>query len=75
VRRILDSGLRVQRYPFAIQGERVMIDDGPLNGISGVLGRDANEQVFIFSIHLIHESIALNADALRLVSLRRSVNF
>ena len=75
VRRILESGLRVQRWPFETQGETVMIAAGPLDGISGVLGIDANEQVFIFSIHLIHESIALNADALRLVSLRRSVNF
>src|SRR5215467_8445741 len=33
MRRILDSGLRVQRWPFGIQGERVMIDDGPLNRI------------------------------------------
>jgi transcription antitermination factor NusG len=75
LRQIVDCGVRVRRWPFRAQGERVIIDEGPLSGISGILERDGNEQLFIFSIHLIREAVALNARSLRLISFRAKTTF
>jgi hypothetical protein len=76
LRCILDSGLRVRRWPLPLLagGESVIVDDGPLRGISGVLRKHENEWLFIFSIQLIQESVALSPDSLRLISLRRTVS-
>jgi Transcription termination factor nusG len=67
LRRILAAGLPFQKSPFTSHGQLVMIDDGPLNGVTGVLRQSANALFFVFSIELIRQSIALSVNANNLV--------
>src|SRR4029077_3795044 len=63
LRRILAAGLPVQQWPFTSQGQVVMIDDGPLSGLTGILKQSADDLFFVFSIELIRQSIVFSVNA------------
>ena len=64
VRRILAAGVQIQLWPFTTRGRVVMIDQGPLSGLVGNLENKGNDRFVVFSIQLVHQSIALRADRL-----------
>jgi transcription antitermination factor NusG len=59
LRRILASGLEVQRRPFVSQGRIAMIEEGPLSGVTGILEEGADKRMFVVSIQLIRQSIGV----------------
>ena len=62
LRRILTAGIEVEPVRFTSHGNVLTIGDGPLSGITGIQQRIADKQLFVFSVHLIQRSIALNLD-------------
>ena len=70
LRRILASGLDVQAWPFTLQGGTVMVEDGPLSGVTGILKQRADKRFLVRSIQLIRRSIAVKIDRLSRTSFR-----
>jgi hypothetical protein len=73
LRRILAAGLPVERWPFTSRGSVVMVEDGPLRGVSGILKKRADKRVFVFSIQLIRQSMAIRVYSLPQNSFRGGV--
>jgi len=70
LRRILASGLDVQAWPFTLQGGTVMVEDGPLSGVTGILEERTDKRFLVLSIQLIRRPIAVKIDRLSRTSFR-----
>src|SRR5437899_783243 len=70
LRRILASGLDVQAWPFTLQEGTVMVEDGPLSGVTGILKQRADKRFLVRSMRLIRRSIAVKIDRLSRTSFR-----
>lgn len=68
IRRIAAARLPVQSWPFTSQGTEVTIEDGPLEGMTGILEGRADKRLLIVSIELIRRSIAVKIDRLFAIS-------
>jgi transcription antitermination factor NusG len=75
LRRILAAGLRVQPCPFIQQGRIVMVEDGPLSGVTGILEERAGKRVLALSIPLIRRSIFIKIDDAHPISFRSGAVF
>jgi transcription antitermination factor NusG len=62
VRRLSDSGLRLEPWPFLKTGQRVRIERGPLAGLEGVLVRVKAPWRLIVSVDLLERSVAAEVD-------------
>ena len=62
VKRILDSRLLVEPWPFLKVGERVSIERGPLRGLEGIVIEFKGTCRLIASITLLQRSIAAEID-------------
>jgi transcription antitermination factor NusG len=61
VRAIVDSGLTAQPWPFLKSGDRVMLAEGPLRGVEGILvSADTNR--LVVNVTLLQRSIAVQID-------------
>jgi len=72
VRRIASSGLACSPSPYLSIGQRVRIVDGPLAGITGIVGRIRNHQRLIVSVELLRRAVAVEFDAEAVVPLEQS---
>jgi hypothetical protein len=68
LRHLLAAGLGIKPSPFLSQGRTAMIEEGPLSGVTGIL--EENKRMFVVSIQLIRQSIAVAFDALPRMSFR-----
>jgi len=75
LRRILAAGLRVQPCPFIQQGKIVMVEDGPLSGVTGILEERAGKRLLALSIPLIRRSIFIKIDDVHPISFRSGAAF
>ena len=75
LRRILAAGLRVQPCPFIQQGRIVMVEDGPLSGVTGILEERADKRLLALSIPLIRRSIFIKIDDVHPISFRSGAAF
>jgi len=75
LRRILAAGLRVQPCPFIQQGRIVMVEDGPLSGVTGILEERAGKRFLALSIPLIRRSIFIKIDDVHPISFRSGAAF
>ncbi len=62
VRRMVNSGLRIQGWPYLQAGQRVRIHCGPLHGLEGVLLEVKNETRLVVSVTLLQRSVAAEID-------------
>ena len=62
LRRIVEAGCPVQSWPYTSQGATMIIKKGPLRGVTGILETTSGTPRFIFSIHMLHRSLALKID-------------
>jgi hypothetical protein len=70
LRRILAAGVSLQPCPFVLQGRIVLVEDGPLSGVVGIVRETADERLLVVSIQLIRRSIAVNIGGLSRISFR-----
>ncbi len=70
LRRVLSAGLRLQPWPFTSQGRIVMVEDGPLIGVTGILWETADKRFLVLSIQFIRRSIAVGIDRHSRISFR-----
>lgn len=62
IQRMVDSGLRVQPWPFLQVGQRVCVHAGPLVGLEGLVLSLRKDCRLIISIHLLQRSVAAEID-------------
>ena len=62
VRRILASGRPLLPWQYMRAGQRVRIDTGALEGVSGTLVRERDEFRVVVSIELLQRSVAVEID-------------
>ena len=75
LQRILAAGLGVQAWPFVLQGRTVMVEDGPLSGVTGILEQRADKRLLVLPIELIRRSIAVKIEPLSRISFRSGAAF
>lgn len=63
VRRIIESRLRVEPYPFLKSGDRVRVKYGPIAGVEGILLRQKNLARLVLSVEILGKSAAVEVDA------------
>lgn len=64
LRRVLQSGVEVQREPAMHVGKRVRVCYGPLRGLEGVLVQVKNRNRLVISVSLLQRSVAVEVDDL-----------
>ena len=63
IRRVLDSGVATQPWPYLKVGETVRIENGPLEGLTGIVTRIKNSYRLVVSVSLLMRSVAVELDS------------
>ncbi len=71
VRRIVDSGLLVIPHPYIQIGQAVLIEQGPLSGVEGILVEEKGKTRLVVSVNLLKRSVSAEVDrhAIRPISV------
>lgn len=59
IRKLVESGLTYDPYPYVKEGMRVMIMRGPLKGVEGIVISKRKKHLLVLSVDLIQQSAAL----------------
>jgi transcription antitermination factor NusG len=62
LRRSLTGGMRAEPHPYLTAGRRVMVTNGPMAGLQGVLRRRKNNARLVVSLELIQRAMAVEID-------------
>jgi transcription antitermination factor NusG len=62
IQRMLESGLLVKPWPFLEVGQTVLIEQGPLAGMEGILAEEKGQWRLVVSVHLLRRSVAAEVD-------------
>jgi len=62
VRRMVESGLPVSPYPYLQVGQAVLIEQGPLAGVEGILVAEKGKTRLVVSVNLLQRSVAAQVD-------------
>lgn len=63
IRRVVNSGVRVEAHPFLKCGNRVRVKCGPLTGIEGILIRKKNISRLVLSVEILGTAAAIEVSA------------
>jgi transcription antitermination factor NusG len=72
VRRMVESSVRVEPYPYLKCGDCVRIRSGALQGLEGILVREKNLSRLIVSLEMLGRSVAVEVDISCLERIGRS---
>jgi len=62
IRRVVQSDIKYDPYPYLKEGMRVTVVRGPLRGVEGVLVGKRKKHLLVLSVDLIQQSTALQVD-------------
>jgi transcription antitermination factor NusG len=65
IRRVVESGMRVEAHPFLKCGDLVRVKRGPLEGIHGILVRKKNLCRLVLSVEMLGKSVVMEIDAIQ----------
>src|SRR5579864_9594822 len=63
IRRVMESGLRLEPHPFLNCGVSVRVKAGPLVGLRGILVRKKTVHRLVLSVEMLGKSAAVEVDA------------
>ena len=63
IRRVLESGVAAQPWPYLKVGESVRIETGPLEGLLGIVTRIKNSYRLVVSVSLLMRSVSVELDS------------
>jgi len=63
IRRVVESGARVESHPYLKCGNRVRVKSGPLTGIEGILVRKKNISHLVLSVEILGTAAAIEIAA------------
>ena len=61
-KRLIETGLRYEPFPYSIVGREVEVIRGPLEGAIGRISRTKGAYRLILSVHLIRRSVSVEVD-------------
>ena len=62
IQRMVESGLLVKPWPFLEVGQTVLIEQGPLAGMEGILAQEKAQWRLVVSVNLLRRSVAAEVD-------------
>jgi transcription antitermination factor NusG len=62
LQKVVASNLYAQPWPFLKQGQLVAIEEGPLNGLCGILTEVQEKKKLVVSVTLLQRSVAVEVD-------------
>jgi transcription antitermination factor NusG len=62
VERTISSGLTARPWPFLKVGQRVLVEDGPLTGVQGLLLAEKGIKRLILSVEMLARSVSVELD-------------
>src|SRR5882724_7758593 len=62
IKTIVNSGLRIEPWPYLQPGERVCIHDGCLEGLRGTVVREKDQWRVVVSVEVLQRSVAVEVD-------------
>jgi transcription antitermination factor NusG len=62
IRRLLESNLRYDPYPYFAEGKEVIVVNGPLQGVKGKILEVRGNYRLVLSVDLIQRSVSLEID-------------
>ena len=73
VRVLIDSGLRLEPYPYLCVGDRVVVERGPLEGLEGIVLRMKSSVRIVMSVNMLERSVVaeVDRDSIRLLPSRQ----
>jgi len=63
IRRVMESGVAAQPWPYLKVGETVRIETGPLEGLLGIVTRIKNSNRLVVSVSLLMRSVSVELDS------------
>jgi transcription antitermination factor NusG len=63
IRRVMQSGVAAQPWPYLKVGETVQIENGPLEGLTGIVTRLKSSERLVVSVSLLMRSVAVELDS------------
>ena len=63
IRRVMQSGVAAQPWPYLKVGETVQIENGPLEGLTGIVTRIKSSDRLVVSVSLLMRSVAVELDS------------
>lgn len=77
IRRVVESGTRVEAHPYLKCGNRVRVKCGPLSGIEGILVRKKNISRLVLSVEILGTAAAIEVAAFQVeaVNAPQSKNY
>ena len=73
IQAVMNSGRETQRIPFVTVGEKVRIEEGPLQGVEGILMSIKNSRRLVVSVSLLQRSVVVEIDRERVVPADREL--
>jgi transcription antitermination factor NusG len=61
--RVLSSGMPAEAVPAMRSGDQIVLSEGPLAGLTGVLARIKNRDRVLVQVTLINQALAVDVDA------------
>ena len=75
IRTVIGSGVATQPWPYLNVGQSVRVEDGPLEGLSGIVTRIKGKDRLIVSVSLLMRSVAVELERTSIKPLGRSEDF
>ena len=72
IRRVVESGARVEAHPYLKCGNRVRVKSGPLAGIEGILVRKKNVSRLVLSVEILGTAAAIEIAAFQVEAVNAS---
>jgi transcription antitermination factor NusG len=69
IRRVVESGARVEAHPYLKCGNWVRVRSGPLTGIEGILVRKKNISRLVLSVQILGTAAAIEVAALQVEAI------
>jgi transcription antitermination factor NusG len=69
IRRVVESGTRVEAHPYLKCGNWVRVKNGPLTGIEGILVRKKNASRLVLSVEILGTAAAIEVAALQVEAI------
>jgi transcription antitermination factor NusG len=69
IRRVVESGTRVEAHPYLKCGNWVRVKNGPLTGIEGILVRTKNVSRLVLSVEILGTAAAIEVAALQVEAI------
>jgi transcription termination/antitermination protein NusG len=62
IRRMLESGLNPEPWPYVKEGQQVSLKSGPLRGLEGIVVSERHERWLVVSVNLLQRAVAVKVE-------------